>query len=566
MKRSYFFHILLFCVTILQAQNGDGFQMPMKITPVVSGSFGELRANHFHSGIDLTTVGRIGVPVYASWPGFVSRIKISSGGYGKALYVEHPNGLTSVYAHLNGYSPRIDSVVRARQYADESFEIEIHPKPNEINIAGGELVAYSGNTGSSGGPHLHFELRHTELQDPIDPMPYMPSIKDDVKPSVYGVKLYPLSPVSKVGNGSVAVYLPVVPAGDVYKLKENQFVSVAGKIGVGVHVTDFLSNNKRNCGVSDIKLFCDGKLMFQSNVGHISFAETRYINSFIDYSDRIRNNRFIQKSFVDDNNRSSVYQKKDELEILPGQQKQMRYEIRDISGNLSVIEFVLKGVEPFGEPKRQPLRMGEFRVGWRRGIAVDTAGLSVFIPAESLYRDEVIKVGVSRSTSYANPLYQVGSDDIAIHAPFELSIPIPETELSNPTKCYIAHIDSKNRVNYMGGSILNDRLILKSRIFGRFTVLTDKEAPMVVIKKVADNNHRTQPFINITIKDEKSGIAFYRCEIDGKWQLFEYDYKTASLKGDLRRMNLEKGRKHQLVVTVKDARGNEKTENYLFLY
>ena len=150
--------VLLLSLFIAKAEGDEPFNMPMKIKPVVSGSFAELRANHFHSGIDLTTSGKLGYPVFSVYSGFVSRIKVSASGYGKAIYVEHPNGLTSVYAHLNGYCEKIDSLVRTHQYEKESFEVEIHLNPGVLPVDGGEVIAFSGNSGSSGGPHLHFEL------------------------------------------------------------------------------------------------------------------------------------------------------------------------------------------------------------------------------------------------------------------------------------------------------------------------------------------------------------------------------------------------------------------------
>ncbi len=558
--------VLLLSLFIAKAEGDEPFNMPMKIKPVVSGSFAELRANHFHSGIDLTTSGKLGYPVFSVYSGFVSRIKVSASGYGKAIYVEHPNGLTSVYAHLNGYCEKIDSLVRTHQYEKESFEVEIHLNPGVLPVDGGEVIAFSGNSGSSGGPHLHFELRHTPTQEPLDPMPYMVGIKDNVAPMVYGIKLYPLSPVSKIGSGVAPVYLPVMAAGTKYVLQENRTVTVAGKIGVGVHVTDFLTDNQRRCGVSDIRLFCGDQLIFHSDLTRFSFDQTRYINSFIDYQDRMRNMRFIQKSFVEPNNRLKIYKEAKELVIKPGEEKQMRYEIRDITGNLSVVVLNLKGSEPLEKTVRPLLAAGDHQLYWRRGLSLDTTGLSVYIAPESVYSDQIIRMDISQTTGFANPVYRVGSSDIPTHEAFELAIEIPAKELPHLDKTYIAYIDSKNKSNFMGGSILNNRLVVKSRVFGRFTVMTDTQPPMVTIKAQPNADHRSKPLLTITISDTQSGIAFYRCQIDGQWQLFDYDPKSSLLSGDLRRMNLKRGVKHQLEVKVTDARGNERVQKYSFLY
>lgn len=558
--------LMFFGANTLFAQSNEGFAQPMKVTPVVSGSFAELRSNHFHSGTDLSTVGRIGVPVYSVMSGYVSRIKISSGGYGKALYIDHPNGQTSVYAHLDGYVGRIDSLVRATQYDEESYEVEILPEPGKIKVTIGEQVALSGNTGSSGGPHLHFEIRDTKTQDPIEPMSYLANIKDDVPPAVYGVKVYPLGSFSTVEKGGNAIYFPLVPSGGKYVLKDKKYINVAGEIGVGVHTIDFLTNNHRKCGIADIKLFCDDVLVFHSNLSRISFATTRYINSYIDYADRVQNTRFIQKSFVDPNNKLDVYRKHQMIEVIPGEHKNLKYEICDASNNLSIVEFVLVGVEPSQNPTDKKPGNNEYKVLWNRSFVYDTDDLSIYIAPESTYKDEIIKIAISKHQSFTNPVYQVGNYDVAIQNPYELSIAIPDNLIQNQDKSYIAAIDRNNKVSYMGGGVLNNRLVVKSRQFGRFTVLADNVAPTVTIKPVTNNDYSAKRYLDITIKDDGSGISSYRCEIDGKWQLFEYEYKAALLRGDLSKMKLKKGTKHNLVVKVKDAVGNEKIQNYSFIY
>lgn len=244
----------------------------------------------------------------------------------------------------------------------------------------------------------------------------------------------------------------------------------------------------------------------------------------------------------------------------------MRYEIRDVSGNISVVRFVLKGAEPMESPQQIKLSAGEHHLHWRRGLSLDTTGLSVFIAPGSVYQDQVIRLGIGRQAGFDNPVYQVGSDDIPVHEAYELSIDIPKQSLTQPEKAYIAYIDSKNKANYMGGSVLNDQLVVKSRVFGRFTVLTDTQAPTIEVRTAPNGDHRVKPVLSISIKDGQSGIAYYRCEINGQWQLFEYDHKTSLLKGDLRQMNLKKGAKYQLEVKVQDARGNERIQKYSFLF
>ena len=162
----------LFFISVSMAQNSypqDYFQSPLEIPLILSGTFAELRSNHFHSGLDIKTQQQSGLKVMAAASGFVSRIKVSHFGYGKALYITHPNGYTTVYAHLQNFNPEIDAYIKHRQYKNESYEIELFPKAGELLVNNGDIVAYSGNTGGSGGPHLHFEIRNKQ-EHPMNPM------------------------------------------------------------------------------------------------------------------------------------------------------------------------------------------------------------------------------------------------------------------------------------------------------------------------------------------------------------------------------------------------------------
>ncbi len=228
-----------FIILVLSIFNSIGqkkdewdFQFPLGIEPVVSGSFGELRANHFHSGVDFATQGRIGLPVFAIDNGHISRIVISPVGYGKALYIEHSNGFTSVYAHLNDFAPKIESIITNLQYEKESFAIEQYFRPGEIVVKKGEVIAYSGNTGTSGGPHLHFEIRETEQQKPVNVHFFNLPVKDDVSPHIEAVCIYPLDDNSTVNGKNTPLYIPAVFSQGQFYLKGNPKIQAI--LGLGL--------------------------------------------------------------------------------------------------------------------------------------------------------------------------------------------------------------------------------------------------------------------------------------------------------------------------------------------
>ena len=262
-----------------QKQLNWDFQFPLDIEAVISGSFGELRASHFHSGVDFTTQGKIGLPVYSVDYGHISRIVVSPVGYGKALYIDHPNGYTSVYAHVNDFAPKIETIVNNLQYQKETFAFEQYFKPGEIVVAKGELIAYSGNTGSSGGPHLHFEIRETEQQKPVNVHFLNLPVKDDIPPHIEAICIYPLDETSRVNGKSTPLYLQAVKTQGRYYIKGNPRITASGTIGLGIETLDYFTGSWRKCGVYSIVLKVDNKNWFESRLDAFLFSQTRYLNS-----------------------------------------------------------------------------------------------------------------------------------------------------------------------------------------------------------------------------------------------------------------------------------------------
>ena len=273
----YFSYIFLF--------NFSGYTQnytnPLNIDLILSGTFGELRSNHFHAGIDLKTKGVEGLNVYSIADGYISRVKVSSFGYGKVIYIAHYDGNTSVYAHLKEFSQKIDSIVKIEQYKIKKFEIDYYLQKDAIKIKQKEIIGKSGNSGSSAGAHLHFEIRDSKTQKPINPLYFNFNIKDDIKPEIKKLKVYNLNNTNKHQTF------------DVIKKENNYFVDdtlhTNGDFGIGISTYDKSNYAYNKNGVYSIKLYVDEKLTFHFIADTLDFITTRFINAHIDYKEKIQN-------------------------------------------------------------------------------------------------------------------------------------------------------------------------------------------------------------------------------------------------------------------------------------
>lgn len=547
--------ILIFSAFILKAEK---YIQPMPIDPLLSASFAELRANHFHAGIDLTTSGTIGVKVRAVADGYVSRIKVSPYGYGYALYITHKDGNTTVYGHLSAYASKIDTLVVAEQYRQKSFEIDYFPKPNQLPVKCGEVVAYSGNSGGSGGPHLHFEVRDTKTEEPLNPLAYLPTVIDTQAPTIYGAKLYIADDVSQIKGECRDFYFPLKDiAGKTFE--------AYGNVRFGIHATDYFIAGHRPCGVVEIKLFDNNKLIYSSRLERFAFDETRYVNSHIDFAEYQNNKRYVQKSFVEPNNRLRIYGAHSDMSIAEGERHQMRYELRDFAGNKSELTFTLIGKR---NRTAKPRKHEGYFVEWNKTWTLDTLNVSVLIPHESLYCNEYLMFAVTESKIYNQTIYAIGNNSIPLHKSMTLTVPVPQSVkklISKGVKArqvFVGTVNKSGALSYVGGKCDKQRVTVQTKSLGDFVVAIDTISPNVFSK-----NTRTQLVstnsVMIGLTDDISGVAKYNCYIDGEWKLFDYDYKNRRLISKVGRLGLNKG-EHTIEAVVEDACGNESRFSWKF--
>lgn len=283
------FHLFIIFLFVLTGKSQSQFPQNLFDSPVdipisLSGSFAELRSNHFHSGIDIKTGGEEGLRINACADGYVSRIRISPFGFGKALYVVHPQGYTTVYAHLQKFNSEIDRWAKSEQYKLQKFDVDLFPKPGELKVTKGQLIAFSGNSGSSQGPHLHFEIRDSKTEEPIDPLLFGFPVKDFVRPTLNGIRIYPANNSSLIHNKNEPYEPEIAGWGPDYRIKKKDTISVSGSIYFGVNAHDLMPGSSNKNGINLIEIFIDSALFFKWEAQKFNFNETRYINSFIDYA------------------------------------------------------------------------------------------------------------------------------------------------------------------------------------------------------------------------------------------------------------------------------------------
>lgn len=543
-----------------QLQYADPIKFPM----LLSGNFGELRNNHFHAGIDIKTQGVINKPVYSVEDGYVSRISKSPSGYGLAIYVTHPaTGHTSVYGHLQNFAPKIAAYVKNKQYEEESFRVNILLDPDVFPVKKGDLIAYSGNTGSSGGPHIHFEIRDTQSEYLLDPLAYFKqSITDKVAPDIRGIAVYPVLGEGAVNNSAMPFRQNISKSKSGQYQSVNPNLSAWGKIGLGVKSYDKMTGTTNIYGVKHIRLFQDENLIFTSSINTFSFDQSRMLNSFIDFADWRNNRSFFMKSFVEPGNTLSFYnpEKKGYITINEERAYNFRYELEDIYGNVESYSFIING-----RKQATPVIKGISQyMLWEQDNRYVSDNFSLIIPKGNLYDNFAFILRQTPSDVYFSDVYMVNNQPIPFHDKAEIKIKINKDPLRDKNQYGIVSVKA-GREQWVGGYYHNQTMIANIReAGGEYAVSYDSEAP--IIEAVQSVMWEKQQKIVFKATDNKSGIASWRGTIDGKFALFEHDVKSPTYSYTFDSSRLEKDQNHQLEFIVVDACGNTSVYSGEFYY
>ena len=555
MLKKVVFLIFIFLSGMIYSQKKypkDFFQNPMDIPLILSGTFGELRSNHFHAGIDIKTQQQEGLNVFASGSGYISRIKISHWGYGKALYVTHPNGYTTVYGHLKKFSPKIEAYVKKRQYEKESFQIQLYPKPSELKVSKGEVIALSGNSGSSGGPHLHFEIRDTKAK-PINPMLFGIKIPDHKKPIFKNAVAYAKNDTSQVNqsNNYIDLVIKQQNNGDFLANK----IYAYGTIGIGVNATDRLDGAINNNGLYDLQLEVNGEKRYQYTVETFSFSESRYLNNFIDYKRFIKKKQRVQKCFIDPNTKLSIYRHiidKGLLFIRDSLEYRIQITASDFKGNQTKLIIPIQGKKDtiihYKKIKKTPYY---FKADQTNKISDSTVIAS--FPKNIFYNDFYFDY------QYKNGVAQFHNPSVSVHNNFTLSFDVSKYNSEDIKHMYIARKNKSGRLYYSSTRYKDHKLYTNTKTLGDYTLVKDYEKPKIFPHNFKENQWLSKKSsLMVRISDKGSGIKSYRGEINGKWILMEYKPKKGTLTYNFSDKKLI-GNEHTLKVIVIDNVNNSTT-------
>lgn len=537
------------------------YAAPMKIPFFLSGNFAELRPNHFHGGIDIKTQGRTGIPVYAAAEGSISRISISPKGYGNALYIDHPNGTTTVYGHLESFAPAIQDYIRRIQYEKETFEINQLVPLGTLPVTKGQLIANSGNAGSSGGPHLHFEIRRTKQEILLNPLLFHMPVNDKIKPTIQALMLYPVSDDAAVSGKQQAQRFETIRVGSGYKLKSNLPIAVWGKVGFGLQAIDLLDGSANKCGIYSLKLSIDNQLIYSFTMDDVVLEESKYINSHVDYAHAVRTGQRLYRTWLEPGNKLSIYdvaEKRGIFEATDKKPHQVKYEITDAYGNATSLVFTIQSKEV---TLKKPEAKGEpFKFNRNNHIRED--GIVFHVPEGAFYDDLGFQfVKKPGSAKFYSPVYQLHNSSVPLHFACPLEIKAVNLPPHLESKVMLAQVDpASGRVYSATGKFVDGWVMGNIRVLGNYALVADTTAPKIISLSIANNKTLQEPSrLRFTITDSLSGIETIRGTIDGKWVLFEYDLKNNLISYTFDKSRLEFGKTHVLNLEVTDFKGNTST-------
>ena len=527
------------------------FRYPLDLPPSTAGSFGELRPEHFHSGLDFKTNGRTGYPIHAAYDGYISRLRVQFGGFGNAIYVTHPNGFTTVYGHIERFSPQLEEIVRKQQYEQQSFEVDFKLPPTQAMVCKDDVIAWSGNAGASAGPHLHFEIRDTQTEQTINPQLFGLTIPDHVAPTLGTICVYHLGD-APFSEKTPRQFFAVKGATGHYHLLKPQVINVNGETGFGITTTDMNSTSFNHNGIYSIELKVDGTTVYTFAVERFAFDQTHSINAYIDYPTFLSSHRFIQKCFILPGSKITLYPQsvnRGVVNFTDDAVHDVEYVVKDIAGNTSTLNIKVKSSSV--KSATMPVPAGTTLFHYDRQNEFNADNLKVVVPVGNLYDD----LYFAYSTSPAKPgmysaIHHIHNHFTPINDTFEIWIKPDEKIGNNIGKAVIMNASGVCE----GGTYDNGYLKASARTFGDYYIRIDSVPPVIHPLNIKNgSNMAKMQRIAVKIGDNMSGIKTYSGKIDGKWVLMEWDYKTRVLSYTFD--GITSG-KHNFELTVTDGKDN----------
>ncbi len=491
-----------------------GFGYPIDREPVITGNYGEIRPNHFHAGLDFSTDVFLNLPIKSVADGYVSRIKISSVGYGKVLYITHDNGYVSVYAHQKKYAEKIDAYIKLEQLKQQKNEIELFPKPNDLPVKKAEIIGYTGNSGSSTGPHLHFEIREEKSEIPINPL-LVYDVKDNVMPTVTSIGIYN---TSDTNNIRLETLEPVKISNEKMTLSKTTIVLDGNAFAIGFSGYDVASGNSNKNNIYEAKVKLDNKVIYHHQLNHISFDNGRYVNVF---SEKV-NGQKLQKCFTPTCYDIAIYKNliNGGKMLLPDTLKHtVELIVNDEKGNTKSVLFLVKAKRLINYINTNTI----FNAFCNKEFKLKEGDFEIVIPCGSIVNDMLIH----KRTYIKAPIgggIELGNKDVNVIRAFKMGL-----KINNPIKQKESKLVMTVNGDAIGGQFQDSWLRAESKSFGTFSYTYDTIAPTITFSKSKKKKTPITNFIQFTISDKLSGIADYNVYVNDVWQIAEYDAKTQTV-------------------------------------
>ncbi|MFN5069505.1 MAG: peptidoglycan DD-metalloendopeptidase family protein [Bacteroidota bacterium] len=548
------------------------YAIAQKINPlngalIISGSFGEPRLNHFHTGIDFTTRGKTGLSVYAFDAGYVSRIKVSAIGYGKAIYITHPNGLISVYGHLSKFSDVIQSYVTTQQYKQQKSELELYPEANQFIIKKGELIAYSGNSGGSSAPHLHFEVRDAAGESfPLNPLKYNLDLKDTIKPTFRELAIYNLNEPSDMVNPrqyNLTTYQKS------YKLQQRNTPDTItipfNQVGVGVKVHDLANgcDSDGYFGVYRLQMNVDNIKVYEFAMNRLDFNEGRYANCHIDHKQKKKNKEQFYRCYLLPGNKAAIYDavlNRGIIQLGKGEIKKVEIVSSDYFNNTSNVVFYIttssngyvQAIPPIG-----------LLVKHNESKSWGNTRIKLTFDSGTFYDETYLKIDSNKLPSAYSTSYQIHNEYTPLHKSFSLSIKLNNYNTQLPeSKFVLVRIKENGSVSAYKSTVANGWVSANPKELGTFYIASDTITPKITPTNFTPGQSTKNKMLTLKITDNLSGIETYNFYVDNQWIVADYDAKNDLISIDISK---QLSGEHILKAVVVDAVGNKKINTFKFI-
>jgi len=543
MYRKQFLEItIIFFSSIIYSQN---VASPLEIPLNLSGTFGELRNTHFHTGIDIKTKGKQGLKVKSIKDGYVVWIKVNKGGYGKSVYIKHPDGITSIYAHLKKFSNKIEAYVKNLQYQKKSYEIQNFPSAGDLSFKAGDLIGYSGNTGSSTGPHLHFEVRDSRTNNPLNPIKFGLDVIDTIKPIINSLYLYKV-----YTDGNYHLLRKI----EIKKINKGSYIASpikhSGRLGIGINYYDRQNKTYSKNGIYSIDFNINNQSVFNYKMDKISLDDKKYLKLLVDYKNWYLKKNKIQKLFTHPESKYSFINNSSSngtFTVLDNKSYSGNINIKDYNGNKTEIKLTFEGVikNYLQNISKKNLINPDYEYNF------DLNGVTVKFPKKSFYN------AVNLEIKNKNDTLDLGKNIHPINESVEINFKVISNDSLFIKKGFIAKLNKYENPIFLKTKKTDNIWTVKTTELGKYTLAIDTISPSVKpLNFKKDQWVNNLKFLKLKVRDDLSGIRSIEGSINGRWILFEHEPKNNTISYNFLDNSFPNG-KHLLAIEVVDLIGNK---------